>query len=262
MAHDVARAAGGRFLLRIEDIDGSRSRPEHVAGIHADLAWLELEPDAPPVLQSTRLPVYRAVLDKLRGAGLIYPCFCTRADIAASTSAPHGTAAVYPGTCRHLDPADRDERVATMAHAWRLDMAEALARTGPLRWHDLAVGPIDARPDLAGDVVLARKDAPASYHLAATIDDAWQEIGIVVRGQDLFAATHVHRLLQALLDLPTPAYAHHPLVRGADGRRLAKRDGAAALADLRERGEDAEALKMQLRQTMREAGFDPRPSYI
>lgn len=262
MAHDVARGTGGRFLLRIEDIDAGRSRPEHVAGIHADLAWLGLVPDALPVVQSTRLPAYADALDRLRADELLYPCFCTRADIAASASAPHGLPAVYPGTCRRLDPNVRAARMADTPHAWRLDMARAVERAGPVSWTDRLAGTIVARPEQAGDVVLARKDAPASYHLAATVDDAWMGIGIVVRGQDLFDATHIHRLLQALLDLPTPIYAHHPLLTGPDGRRLAKREGSPALADLRVRGEDPERLKNRLRDDMAQAGFRTGLPYI
>ncbi len=244
-AHDLARAAGGRFRLRIEDIDAGRVREAHVDGIVADVRWLGLDWDGPIVRQSERMPLYAAALGALRAEGLLYPCFCTRAEIAASASAPHGATPLYPGTCRHLpdDPARR----AAMPHAWRIDMAAAIARTGPLGWHDAAAGAVAARPDLLGDVVLARKDAPVSYHLAVTVDDAAQGVSDVVRGTDLFGATHVHRLLQALLGLPTPLYHHHPLLTGPDGRRLAKRDGAPALADLRASGADPAALVAQLR---------------
>jgi glutamyl-Q tRNA(Asp) synthetase len=248
-AHDCARAAGGRFLLRIEDIDAGRSREEFVAGISEDMAWLGLRWDGPVVRQSARLDAYRAALGALGVVGLLYPCFCTRSDIAAAASAPHGPdGPVYPGTCRRLDPAERARRMATEPHAWRLDMARAAAFTGPLRWHDGTEGEVIARPDRFGDVVLARKDAPASYHLAVTVDDAWQGVSDVVRGVDLFEATHVHRLLQALLGLPTPRYHHHPLLTDAEGRRLAKRHGAPALADLRAAGEDGPALAEALRE--------------
>lgn len=251
LAHDRARAAGGRFLLRIEDIDGSRSRPEHVDGILADLRWLGLTWDDLS-FQSARLALYRAALDRLRAMGLLYPCFCTRSDIArevaASLSAPHGPdGPAYPGTCRALDAATRDARLASEPHAWRLDMMAALSRTGPLDWHDTIAGRVVADPAAAGDVVIARKDAPASYHLAVTIDDAGQGVTHVVRGVDLFAATHVHRLLQALLGLPTPVYQHHPLLTGPDGKRLAKRDGAPMLAARRLAGEDGPALAERLR---------------
>jgi glutamyl-Q tRNA(Asp) synthetase len=174
-----------------------------------------------------------------------WTCICTRAEIAASASAPHGAAPVYPGTCRALpdDPAARGRQ----AHAWRIDMAAAVVLAGPLVWHDAVAGEVVARPDLAGDVVLARKDAPVSYHLAVTVDDAAQGVSDVVRGVDLFEATHVHRLLQALLDLPTPRYHHHPLLTGADGRRLAKRDGAPGLAAMRAAGDDPAAIVARLR---------------
>ena len=259
-AHDHARGAGGRFLLRIEDIDGTRSRDEHVAGILADLAWLGLAWDGPVLRQSTRLPAYAAALDRLRDAELLYPCFCTRADIAASASAPHHgpDGPVYPGTCRRLDAGVASQRIAAgVPHAWRLAMDAAAAAAGPLAWVDRDEGPQVADPRAFGDVVLARKDAPASYHLAVTIDDAWQGVTDVVRGRDLLRATDVHRLLQALLGLPTPTYLHHPLLVGADGERLAKRNGAPALADLRAAGEDGAALAAALRAKRAPIGFAP-----
>jgi glutamyl-Q tRNA(Asp) synthetase len=249
-AHDRARSAGGRFLLRIEDIDGTRSRPEHVAGIIDDLRWLGLGWDEAPVFQSQRLDLYADALDRLAATGLAYRCTCTRADIAAAASAPHGPdGAVYPGTCRgrEIDPAT--------PHCWRLDMAAATARAGALDWIDEIAGPIAADPVPQGDVVLARKDAPSSYHLAVTVDDAAQGVTHVVRGRDLFAATHVHRLLQALLDLPTPVYRHHALLTGSDGERLAKRHGAPTLADLCAGGVDGRALAMDLRAGRLPLGF-------
>nr|WP_315380086.1 tRNA glutamyl-Q(34) synthetase GluQRS [uncultured Sphingomonas sp.] len=250
-AHDFARARGGRFMLRIEDIDGTRSRPEHVAAILADLDWLGLRWDEPPSFQSQRLGLYQDALDRLRAMGLLYPCFCTRADIAASLSAPHGPdGALYPGTCRGL--ADPD---LTRPHSWRLDMAKAVALAGPLIWHDAYAGIVPADPLSHGDVILARKDAPASYHLAVTVDDAAQGISHVVRGADLFAATHVHRLLQALLDLPTPDYRHHGLLAGPDGQRLAKRNGAPTLESMRLAGEDGRALADRLRKGEVPIGF-------
>ena len=246
-AHDCARARGGRFLLRIEDIDGTRSRAEHVQTILDDLAWLGLGWDGEIVFQSRRLDHYVDALERLKGRGLLYPCFCTRADIAASGSAPHGPGgAIYPGTCRALSDDERAAR-AGEPHAWRIDMARAAARAGPLCWHDEIAGTISADPVAHGDVVLARKDSPASYHLAVTVDDAAQGVTHVVRGTDLFAATDVHRLLQALLGLPTPAYRHHPLLLGSDGERLAKRTGAPALADLRAAGKDGLALAAAIR---------------
>jgi glutamyl-Q tRNA(Asp) synthetase len=247
-SHDLARANGGRFLLRIEDIDAGRSRAGFVDGIVEDLRWLGIAWDEAPVHQSTRLSAYRAALGALGAAGLLYPCFCTRADIAAAASAPHGPeGAVYPGTCRHLDPAARQQRMQDEPHAWRLAMDQAIAFVGPLTWHDAMAGEARAEPARFGDVVLARKDAPASYHLAVTVDDAWQRVTDVVRGADLFEATHIHRLLQALLGLPTPRYHHHALLADAGGRRLAKRDGAPTIASLRDSGGDARALVADLR---------------
>ncbi|RSY86001.1 tRNA glutamyl-Q(34) synthetase GluQRS [Sphingomonas koreensis] len=251
-AHDFARERNGRFLLRIEDIDGTRSRPEHVETILRDLEWLGLGWDSEVVFQSQRLARYEAALDRLRAAGLLYPCFCTRADIAASVSAPHGPEGpVYPGTCRALVSPD-----LSRPHCWRIDMAKALATVStPLTFEEGGQGRIEADPLSHGDVVLARKDAPASYHLAVTIDDAAQQVTDIVRGEDLFAATHVHRLLQALLGLPVPRYHHHALLTGADGERLAKRHGAPTLAALRETGEDGRALAETLRRGELPIGF-------
>lgn len=257
-AHDLAHAAKGRFLLRIEDIDPGRTREAHVAGIIADLTWLGLRWDGEILRQSARLPLYAAALDRLKAAGLIYPCFCTRAEIAASAAAPHGDEApIYPGTCRALNPATRVARMMHEPHAWRIAMTDAVAHAGPLDWWDAIAGTVEAIPAAQGDVVLARKDAPVSYHLAVTVDDAAQGVTDIVRGVDLFAATHVHRLLQALLGLPTPRYHHHPLLTGPDGRRLAKRDGAPALADLRSAGMDGPALAEQLRRGQFDVGIFP-----
>ena len=253
LAHDFARTRGGRFLLRIEDIDPTRCRPEHVAGIMEDLRWLGVEWDGEPLFQSARLPLYGAALDQLRAAGLAYPCFCTRAqiavEIAASASAPHGPdGPIYPGTCRSLGDAQRARRIgAGEPHAWRLDVARAAAGVGPLSWQDEAAGLLAATPEIHGDVVLARKDAPTSYHLAVTVDDAAQGVTDVVRGEDLFTATHVHRLLQALLGLPTPRYHHHRLLTDEKGERLAKRAGAPTLAAIRAEGVDVAALCARLR---------------
>jgi glutamyl-Q tRNA(Asp) synthetase len=250
-AFDLARTSGGRFLLRIEDIDGTRSRPEHVDAILRDLEWLGLEWDDLS-FQSERLGLYAAAQGRL--ADLLYPCFCTRAEIAASLSAPHGATPLYPGTCRHLSPGTRAARMGE-PHSWRLDMKRAVERAGPLCWQDEYAGTVAADPLAQGDVILARKDAPASYHLAVTVDDAAQGVTDVVRGVDLFDATHIHRLLQGLLDLETPLYHHHPLIVGANGQRLAKRHGAPALAAMREAGEDGRALADALRRNMLPAGF-------
>lgn len=239
VAHDLAQARGGRFVLRIEDIDAGRSRGELPAQFRADLGWLGLAWSETP-RQSSRLASYQQAADRLRAMGLLYPCSCTRAEIAAraTKSGPEGP--LYPGTCRGrgVDPAGA---------AWRLDLGKALERTGPLEWEDELAGTQIARPELLGDVVLMRKDAPASYHLAATLDDAADGITLVTRGCDLFAATHVHRLLQALLGLPVPRWHHHALLLDAAGRKLAKRRGSPSLADRRNAGEDGDALAAALR---------------
>jgi len=241
-AWERARRAGGRFLLRIEDIDAGRCREEFVDALLEDLAWLGLDWDGPVRRQSAHLDDYRAALGRLEAAGLVYPCFCTRAairaEIARALDAPHGPEGpVYPGTCRALTPGERARRRgAGEAYALRLDVAAALSRTGPLAWTDERAGLVAADPQALGDIVLARKDAPTSYHLAVTVDDALQGVSLVTRGADLFAATHVQRLLQALLGLPAPRYCHHPLLTDAAGRRYAKRDRALTLRALREAG--------------------------
>jgi glutamyl-Q tRNA(Asp) synthetase len=237
--------AGGRFLLRIEDIDEGRCREEFVGAIVRDLAWLGLDWDGEVRRQSRHLADYRAALARLERDGLLYPCFCTRADIARALDAPQGPEGpVYPGTCRALSADERAQKIAEgRSFALRLDVAKALARTGPLAWHDELAGSVAADPLALGDVVLGRKDAPTSYHLAVTLDDAAQGVTLVTRGVDLFAATHVHRLLQALFDLPVPRYRHHPLLTDAGGRRLAKRDKALTLASLRQSGLSPEAVR-------------------
>lgn len=249
MAYAAARAGGGRFLLRIEDLDRTRARPEYEQAIYDDLSWLGLRWERPVMRQSERATAYAAALARLDAAGLLYPCFCTRkeieAEIAASASAPQGPdGPLYPGTCKALSRGERAARAAAGAtHALRLDVAGAVARTdGALAFVERGAGPngetgvITAHPEQFGDVVLARKDAAAAYHLACVVDDAAQGVTLVTRGEDLFAASHLHRLLQALLDLPAPEYAHHRLIRNAQGRRLAKRDDAHSLAALRAGG--------------------------
>jgi glutamyl-Q tRNA(Asp) synthetase len=248
----AARAADGRFLLRIEDIDRSRCREEYAAAILEDLAWLGLDWDGPVRRQSERFADYRAALDRLDALGVLYPCFCTRreigAEIAAAGGAPQGPAGpVYPGTCRRLDPTERTQKIAAgLDYALRLDLGRAMALTGALAWVEESGGTpcrVLAAPELLGDVVLARKDMPASYHLAVTVDDASQGVTLVTRGDDLAPATHIHRLLQALLGLPTPNYRHHALLRDASGRRLAKRDRALSIRAMRAIGiEPAEIL--------------------
>ena len=231
----AAAGADGRFLLRIEDIDPTRCREEFVPAIMEDLGWLGLRWEEPALRQSQRFPAYEAALGALRGRGLLYPCFCTRkaiaAEIAAAGQAPHGPeGAVYPGTCRGLGAAERQDRMgAGQAYCWRLDAAAGCAQAGALRWRDLGSGEATARPAVFGDVVLARKETPAAYHLAVVVDDAAQGISLVTRGEDLRAATDVQRLLQALLGLPEPLYHHHRLVLDKTGRRYAKRDRAATL---------------------------------
>ena len=246
-ARDCA-GPGGRFLLRIEDIDPGRCRPDFIDGIEEDLAWLGLDWEQPVRRQSQHLDDYRAALARLEARGLLYPCFCTRKDIAdevaRSGHAPHGPDGVlYPGLCRTLSAAERADRVAAgEAHALRLDMIEAIKQAGPLSWLDHDAGPQVAIPDIFGDVVLARKDVPTSYHLAVSVDDALQGVTLVTRGQDLFASSHVHRLLQALLDLPVPDYRHHRLLTDGNGKRYAKRDRSLTLQALREAGHTANAV--------------------
>lgn len=248
VAHDLARARGGRFLLRIEDIDGARSRPEFVEEFFRDLEWLGLAWDGEAVFQSARLAGYAEAGERLKAMGLLYPCRCTRAEIAMAARASGPDGPVYPGTCRNRDI---DPRGA----AWRLDMARAIERAGPLQWTDERAGTRDARPERFGDVVLLRKDLPASYHLAATLDDAADGITLVTRGADLFAASHVHRLLQALLDLPVPTWHHHALLVEHGGTKLAKRRGSPSLADRRRAGEDGRALAESLRANRFPAGI-------
>ena len=236
----LADAHGGRFLLRIEDIDRTRCRAEFTAGIVADLAWLGIGWDGPVLRQSARAAAHADALDRLKRLGVVYPCACTRADIAAAASAPHDQRGpIYPGTCRGASrPAD--------SAAWRLDVAAALALTGPLEWHDAATGRVAADPLASGDIVVARRDIGTSYTLAVVVDDGFQGVTDVVRGADLFAATDVQRLLQALLGLPAPRYHHHALILGPEGRRLAKRDGAATLAWMREHGATPAAVRAAL----------------
>jgi glutamyl-Q tRNA(Asp) synthetase len=254
----TARAAGqgGRFLLRIEDIDGGRARPEFEAAIFEDLAWLGLAWETPVRRQSDWMADYARALAQLEARGLIYPCFCTRKEIAAEISraaaAPHGPGeSLYPGTCRHLSASLREERKESgELYALRLDMERALAEAeadhgGPLTWHDRARGTQVCDPRPQGDVVLARKDIATSYHLSVVVDDAAQGVSLVTRGEDLFESSHVHRLLQQLLGLPLPDYHHHRLIADETGQRLAKRSDALAIRALRETGHSpAEVIAM------------------
>lgn len=248
VAHDVAYAAGGRCLLRFENIDGARSRAELAFEFRADLEWLGLRLDDVPA-QSARLATYAAAAARLRAMDLLYPCACTRAEIAAVATAMGPDGPLYPGTCKHRAP-DPSAPVA-----WRIDMAEAVRRVGPLNWTDAHAGVVRATPAIFGDAVLVRKDAPASYHLAVTLDDAADGVTCVTRGMDLFAASHLHRLLQALLGLPVPVWHHHPLLIEAGGTKLAKRRGSPGLADRRAAGEDGSALADALRANRFPAGI-------
>ncbi len=240
VAHDLAREAGGVFLLRHEDIDGPRVREEFYQGIEEDLKWLGLRWDGEPLRQTSRIAEYETALHELRERGLVYPCFCTRREIqeewARMTSAPQGPEGpIYPGTCKKLAEIERLEKLrSALPHAWRLDSAKAAEVTGPLTFRDLRFGEIPVEPDLLGDVVLARKDIGTAYHLAVVVDDAFQQITHITRGEDLLSSTHVHRLLQALLGFPEPLYLHHPLVLDESGKRLAKRDDSRSIASLRE----------------------------
>ena len=254
LGHAHARASGGKFRLRIEDLDPGRSRPEFVAGIFEDLEWLAIRHDGEPFVQSGRTHVYAEALERLRDQGLVYACFCTRADIAQSMTAPHGDAGgSYPGTCRLLP--DDPERRVRVAHCWRLDSEKALERAGIPTWTEDDGRRFEAGRGDIGDAILARKDAPSSYHLACVVDDAASGVNLVVRGEDLRPSTPTQRMLQRLLDLPEPIYLHHALVTHEDGRRLAKRDLAPTLATLRESGVDGQGLAARLLEGQLPLGF-------
>ena len=247
-AHDIAATRGGRFLLRIEDIDGERSLPEKAEEFRRDLAWLGLEWEEVPA-QSTRLASYEEAAQSLLRRGLLYPCSCTRKEIAALEPRLGPEGAIYPGTCKgqRLDP--------HKPAALRLDVDRAMEEVGELVWEDEVAGAHVADPRAFGDVVLVRKDAPASYHLAATLDDAADGVTLVTRGQDLYAMSHIHRLLQALLGLPVPSWHHHPILLDENGEKLAKRRNSPSLADRREAGEDGRALADRLRRGEFPAGI-------
>lgn len=245
VAFTLARAAGGNFLLRHEDIDSPRVREEFYHGIEEDLQWLGLTWDGAPLRQTTRVTAYEVALASLRERELVYPCFCTRREIqeewARMSAAPQGPEGpAYPGTCLRLTDDERAEKIRSGSpHAWRLDSSKAAALNGPLTFRDTRFGEIPVDPHLLGDVVLARKDIGTAYHLAVVVDDAFQEITHVTRGEDLLTSTHIHRQLQALLGLPEPFYFHHALVRDASGKRLAKRDDSLSIASLRQSGKTA-----------------------
>ena len=242
VAHSLARDAGGVFLLRHEDIDGPRVREEFYQGIEHDLTWLGLTWDGEALRQTSRIAAYDAALESLREMKLIYPCFCTRREIqqewAQMGAAPQGPEApTYPGTCTKLTATERHAKLrAGSACAWRLDSCRAGDLAGPLTFRDLRYGELCVNPGLLGDVVLARKDIGTAYHLAVVVDDAFQQISHVTRGEDLLSSTHVHRFLQVLLGLPEPIYFHHTLVLDGAGHRLAKRNDAQSIQTLRDSG--------------------------
>jgi glutamyl-Q tRNA(Asp) synthetase len=253
IGHSKAMETGGKFLLRIEDLDQTRSRPDFVDGICEDLRWLGLEWDEPVLVQSQRGAIYTDALERLRARNLVYACFCTRADIAAALEAPHGATARYPGTCRAL-PDDPERRKST-PHCWRLDSVKALEVAGFPSWAEQDGRRFSTGPADFDDVILARKDAPAAYHLACVVDDAASGMTLVARAADLRSSTPIQRLLQILLGLPEPAYLHHRLVAHADGRRLAKRDRAPTLAAMRENGVDGGSLAIDLARDRLPLGF-------
>ena len=252
-AYESARRSEGPFILRIEDLDFTRCRPEFETALEEDLGWLGITWELPVRRQSDHLSDFAAAADSLQQQGLLYPCFCTRKDIQqeinAAGGAPHGPdGPVYPGTCKHLSPAERDDRIAAgQSFALRLNLEKAIRITGSdLPWRDLAKGWQTARPEIFGDIVLIRKDIGSSYHLAVVHDDAIQGVTRVTRGMDLFSATHIQRVLQSLLVLPTPVYHHHQLICDNNGKRLAKRDNAESLRSIRDRGITAEELRAKL----------------
>lgn len=241
-------------MLRIEDLDPGRCRPEFVGGIFEDLDWLGLRHDGEAIVQSERTDAYAEALETLRAQGLVYACFCTRAEIAQSLTAPHGDAgSQYPGTCRRLP--DDPERRASTPHCWRLDSSKALAIAGLPGWVEHDGTRFESSEADFGDAILARKDAPSSYHLSCVVDDAASSVNIVVRGEDLRPSTPTQRLLQTLFDLPEPAYLHHPLITHEDGRRLAKRDLAPTLESLRNSGVEGPELVKQLLDGQLPLGF-------
>ncbi len=250
-ARALADRLGGQCVLRIEDIDTTRCRAEYIDGIMEDMAWLGIRFDGEVVIQSTRFAAYEAALKKLRTLGVLYPCFCTRKEIAAEVAAMGGAPQgeridIYPGACRNLTPEQRLELMnAGKAFSWRLDCRAAARLTGVLTWHDLRFGEQICRPEELGDVILARKDCPASYHIAVVVDDAAQGVTHVSRGEDLFPVTGIHRTLQELLNLPVPHWYHHRLVCDANGKRLAKRDHSRSLLEMRRAGlSPAEVMRL------------------
>ena len=260
-ARRLADVHGGSCLLRVEDIDQRAQHQEYLDLMYEDLEWLGLHFDGEVMVQTQRFGVYQAVLDQLRLMGLLYPCFCTRSEIKAQLAelgrAPHATLGyLYPGTCRRLsDDAVEERLVSGMPHCWRLDMQRVQDLIGCPTWHDMYRGTQRCVPSAYGDVVLARKDFPASYHLAVVVDDAAQGVTHVTRGEDLFESTHIHRALQAVLGLRVPQYCHHSLLRDNEGKRLAKRDGARSIASLREAGYTPQQVRDSLQQALQRGGI-------
>jgi len=247
-AQNLAEENGGRFYLRFEDIDITRVRDKYYLAIEQDLAWLDVRWDSTPMRQVDRLPAYMNALEKLKSLGVVYPCFCTRSEIeneiANMANAPHGPeGALYPGTCRGISLSEKEGRLgAGEGHCWRLDTSHAARLTGSLVFQDRFKGEMIVNTHLLGDVVLARKDIATSYHLAVVVDDAFQGITDVTRGEDLLTSTHIHCTLQKLLGLPVPIYHHHRLILDKHGKRLAKRDGSLSLRALRESGKSPEQV--------------------
>ena len=260
-ARRLADVHGGSCLLRVEDIDQRAQHREYLDLMYEDLEWLGLHFDGEVMVQTQRFGIYQTVLDQLRRMGLLYPCFCTRSEIKAQLAelgrAPHATLGyLYPGTCRRLSDDAVAERLASgMPHCWRLDMQRVQDLIGCPTWHDMRRGTQRCVPTVYGDVVLARKDFPASYHLAVVVDDAAQGVTHVTRGEDLFESTHIHRALQAVLGLPVPLYCHHSLLRDNEGKRLAKRDGARSIASLREAGYTPQQVRDSLQHALQRGGI-------
>ncbi len=256
VAWELARTSGGEFLLRHEDIDATRVRPEYYTAIEEDLRWLGMSWREPALRQTDRTSAYASALETLKGRGVVYPCFCTRREIQEEISrmggAPQGSdTLVYPGTCRNLPIPEQRHRLDSGATcSWRLNADKAAVQTGGTFFHDLRHGVISTDPALLGDVVLARKDIGVAYHLAVVVDDSFQKITHVTRGEDLLPSTHVHRLLQALLNLPVPVYFHHPLVVDEEGRRLAKRDDDESIESMRNRQLSPQAVLALARKGM------------
>lgn len=266
VAYDLAHSVpDGQFLLRHEDIDPERVREPFYQAIEDDLRWLGLPWDGPVIRQTHRSAAYASALENLRTAGLIYPCFCTRREIreeiARIGGAPHAGdgSSIYPGICRNLNPQERLSRIASgIPYAWRLDVRAMAARTGSLAFHDLRFGTISVLPELSGDVVISRKEIGVAYHLAVVVDDAWQGITHVTRGEDLLASTHIHRLLQAWFGYPEPIYLHHCLMTDPQGKRLAKRDASLSLRSLRDHGASVDSIIKQIHQVLAN-GSGPTP---